>query len=315
MDFYQHAGKLALGSRLRRLSQVFTGDAVKVFELYDVDLQPHWFPVFYVLSQTESLSISAIAEQTGQPHPGISQIVKAMTKARLVQSRPSPNDGRVNLVSLSPVGQQLVPKIQAQYQDVTHAVEALFGEMQHDLWQAIAEIEHLLSQKNFYTRVQEQRKQRERTAVTVVDYAPQFQEAFKQLNYAWIEEYFSVEDTDRHYLENPESTILQAGGHILIALYNGAAVGTCALIKIDDAHFELAKMAVADTARGRGIGRQLGEAAIQKARELGAQKLLIESNTVLTAAINLYYALGFKKIVGPPSPYERCNIQMELPLG
>jgi hypothetical protein len=28
----------------------------------------------------------------------------------------------------------------------------------------------------------------------------------------------------------------------------------------------------------------------------------------------LYYKLGFKKITGSPSPYERCNIQMEMEL-
>jgi hypothetical protein len=35
---------------------------------------------------------------------------------------------------------------------------------------------------------------------------------------------------------------------------------------------------------------------------------------VLTPAISLYGKLGFKKIVGPPTPYQRCNIQMELAL-
>ncbi|RYY25293.1 MAG: MarR family transcriptional regulator, partial [Chitinophagaceae bacterium] len=49
-------------------------------------------------------------------------------------------------------------------------------------------------------------------------------------------------------------------------------------------------------------------------RELGARKVYLESNTKLEPAINLYYKLGFKKIAGAPSPYERCNIQMELEL-
>jgi hypothetical protein len=33
---------------------------------------------------------------------------------------------------------------------------------------------------------------------------------------------------------------------------------------------------------------------------------------MLKPAINLYYKLGFRKTSGPPSPYERSNIQMEL---
>ena len=50
-----------------------------------------------------------------------------------------------------------------------------------------------------------------------------------------------------------------------------------------------------------------------KARALGATRLYLESNTKLGSALSLYYKLGFRKTVaGTPSPYERCNIQMEL---
>jgi GNAT superfamily N-acetyltransferase len=99
-----------------------------------------------------------------------------------------------------------------------------------------------------------------------------------------------------------------------MARNNDEIVGTCALIKIDDNTYELAKMAVTEKARGKGIGWLLGQAVINKARNLEAKTVLIESNTVLEPAINLYQKLGFRKIVGQPSPYERCNIQMELKL-
>ncbi|HMI01089.1 MAG TPA: GNAT family N-acetyltransferase, partial [Pedobacter sp.] len=58
----------------------------------------------------------------------------------------------------------------------------------------------------------------------------------------------------------------------------------------------------------------LGNAVIEKARSLGARKIYLESNTILTPAINLYHKLGFKKVAGHATPYERCNIQMELSL-
>ncbi|MGY0040069.1 GNAT family N-acetyltransferase [Pedobacter sp. NJ-S-72] len=52
----------------------------------------------------------------------------------------------------------------------------------------------------------------------------------------------------------------------------------------------------------------------QKAKELGAKKIYLESNTILKPAINLYHKLGFVKVAGRITPYERCNIQMELKL-
>jgi GNAT superfamily N-acetyltransferase len=78
--------------------------------------------------------------------------------------------------------------------------------------------------------------------------------------------------------------------------------------------YELAKMAVSPKARGKGIGFLLGKAIIDKATQLGATNIYLESNTVLRPAISLYEKLGFKKIAGHHTPYERCNIQMELKL-
>ena len=190
----------------------------------------------------------------------------------------------------------------------------LFSEMQNDLWKAIGEIEYLLSEKDFISRVRERRKLRESQDVEIIDYAPEFREHFRQLNYEWIEKFFTVEEADRQYLDYPEEKILTPGGHIVMARYRGEIVGTCALVKMDSQTYELAKMAVAEKARGKNIGRLLGEAVINKARELGAKKIYLESNTVLAPAINLYRKLGFRKVVGSHSPYARCNIQMELSL-
>jgi GNAT superfamily N-acetyltransferase len=87
-------------------------------------------------------------------------------------------------------------------------------------------------------------------------------------------------------------------------------------MKMDDPvyEYELAKMAVSPRAQGKNIGWLLGKAAIDKARSLRAKKLYLESNTILQPAINLYHKLGFQRVVGHATPYERCNIQMELVL-
>jgi len=50
----------------------------------------------------------------------------------------------------------------------------------------------------------------------------------------------------------------------------------------------------------------------EKAKALGAKKLFLESNRILTPALSLYQKLGFVEMVGATSPYERSDIQMEL---
>ncbi|HTI93948.1 MAG TPA: GNAT family N-acetyltransferase [Puia sp.] len=314
MDFYTRTGKMALGSRLRRLSEQMTEQAAGIYDLYQVDLQPKWFPVFYSLSSVEEKSITDIAREIGHTHPSVSQIVRELANKGYIIEKKGEADGRKNFVLLSPAGQAMREKMQAQLDDVTSAIEKAMKETDHDLWRAIGEWEFLLEQKSLLRRVQEEKKIRESAEVQIVDYTPSMQPAFRSLNEEWITKYFRMEESDYKALDHHREYILDKGGHIFMALYKGEPVGACAIIPMDDGGFELAKMAVSPRAQGLGIGFLIGQACIDKARALGARRVYLESNTTLKPAINLYHKLGFRKVAGPPSPYERCNIQMELVL-
>ncbi|KAA6439008.1 MarR family transcriptional regulator [Dyadobacter flavalbus] len=317
MKFFEEAGKKAIGSRLRMLTDKITTDAAAIYQLYDMELQPKWFPVFYTLSQSNEKTITGIAEEIGHSHPSVSKIIREMIKHGLVQERKVAQDGRRTMVSLTEKGENYKRKIQDQYLDVDAAIESIASQAGHDLWKAIEDWEYLLQQKSLLRRVSEQKKQRESTAVQIVDYGPEYASAFRSLNEQWISYYFKMEEADYKSLDDPEGYILKKGGHIFVALYEGQPVGVCALIRIKDGEqdFELAKMAVAPAMQGKHIGWLLGQSALDKARELGGKKVYLESNTILKPAINLYQKLGFKKITGHPTPYERCNIQMEADLG
>ncbi len=148
--------------------------------------------------------------------------------------------------------------------------------------------------------------------VEILDFRSEHADAFRQMNLDWITHYWEVEDADRLYLDHPQEKILDPGGAILMALSGGVVVGTVALIPMGGGCYELAKMAVEERARGKGIGRRLGRAVLDRARELGASRVFLESNTILEPAINLYRKLGFTPVQDEASPYDRCNIQMEI---
>lgn len=312
MKFFDVVGKKALGSRLRMLTDKITEDAAEIYKLYNIDMQPKWFPVFYSLSEDEEKTITGIAQEIGHSHPSVSKIISEMTRKGLVQERKDETDGRRNMVSLSEKGKEYKHKIQEQYIDVEATIEAVSSQATHDLWKAIEEWEFLLEQKTLLRRVNEQKKLRESNNVHIVNYEPQYAPVFRSLNEEWISNYFKMEEADYKSLNDPEGYILKNGGHILVALYHRQAVGVCALIKMNDSEhdFELAKMAVSPAARGKNIGLLLGQAALKKALELGGKKVYLESNTILKPAINLYHKLGFEKVAGHPTPYKRCNIQM-----
>src|SRR5688500_18818411 len=103
MNFFNRTGKMAIGSRLRMLTDKITEDAAQLYKLYGANLEPKWFPVFYVLAQGEN-TITAIAEDIGHSHPSVSKIVREMAKAGIVVEKKDKNDGRRNVVSLSKKG-------------------------------------------------------------------------------------------------------------------------------------------------------------------------------------------------------------------
>lgn len=140
--------------------------------------------------------------------------------------------------------------------------------------------------------------------------------AFLRLNESWISRDFALEEEDRQILSNPQKHILDPGGAICIAERNGEVVGCCALLAMAPGEFELAKMTVAESARGLGIGARLLQFAIGEARRLGAHRIYLESNTKAEAAVRLYERTGFRHLSGPlhPSKYERANVFMELRL-
>lgn len=314
--FFNKVGKMAIGSRLRMLNERLSEDARQLYRNYGVELKPKWFPVFYVLSTKQKSSITAIAQEIGHSHPSVSKIVREMSKAGLVLEQTDKSDGRKNIISLTKKGISIKAKIKDQYEDVDKAIEMILASTTHNLWIALEEFEYMLEQQSLLSRVMAQKKNREAKKVSIIPYEEKHRKHFKTLNEEWIRKYFKMEEMDHKALDHPKTYILDNGGHILVALYEGEVVGVCALIKIDHPRhdYELAKMGVSPKAQGKGIGWLLGKAIIDKAKSLGANTLYLESNTVLKPAISLYRKLGFTKISGIPTPYKRSNMQMELQL-
>ena len=145
-------------------------------------------------------------------------------------------------------------------------------------------------------------------------FQPGDEDAFRQLNEEWIERYFRLEDKDRETLAKPHK-ILDGGGQIVMAVLGEDRIGCCALVRIGDREYEVAKMTVSDRYRGLGYGRAVLAGTIEEARRMGARRLYLETNSKLTPAITLYGSLGFRHLPPErvvPSPYARADVFMEL---
>jgi GNAT superfamily N-acetyltransferase len=150
-----------------------------------------------------------------------------------------------------------------------------------------------------------------KAAITILDYEPKDQPWFEKFNRAWIEQFFVMEDIDVQVLQHPDQYILAKGGSILMAYVDNEVAGTVALKKSSEGVYEFTKMAVDDMFRGKGVGKELALAAIEKAKRLGALKIILYSSSKLQPALTLYKKLGFVNIP-VDGPYKRSDVKMEL---
>ena len=151
--------------------------------------------------------------------------------------------------------------------------------------------------------------------IKIIDYRPEHQPWFEKFNRAWIEEMFEMEPLDEWVLTNPDKAILESGGAILMAEYNGVPSGTVGLRKLDEETFEFTKMAVDADFRRKGIAEALSYASFIRAGQLGAKNVILYSNKKNAGAVKLYEKIGFRHVEVENDVYKRANVKMVIDIG
>ncbi|HEY9680213.1 MAG TPA: bifunctional helix-turn-helix transcriptional regulator/GNAT family N-acetyltransferase [Oculatellaceae cyanobacterium] len=314
MDFLDEMGSLALGSRLRRLSERLGQEVSAVYKLQNLDFQPKWFPVFRFVAQQGSASVTDIATAIGITHPAVNLISDELLKAGLVTSVADRGDKRRRILSLSASGKRVKQQLDPVWKVLHASLSDVSEGIQNDLVNVILRFEQALDDKSLAQRYTELKTSVLQGKVSVMSLEPSLAHHFARLNRIWIEKYFCLESEDMRVLSDPQR-IVDAGGFVFFALLGGKVVGTCALIKGAHHDFELAKMAVDEAYRGCGIGANLMIKCIETATKAGAKRIVLETNSCLKSAVQMYKKFGFAEVSGEQSSkFARVNMIMQLEL-
>lgn len=301
MDFIEELGTLAIASRLKRLTDRLLRGGSEVYESLGLEFEPSWFTLFYLLYAKEApVSILEAADSLKVSHPAVIQTAQILLRRGLVRSFQDRADRRKRLLVLTPKGKRLAESLKPVWDGFSSAVSDLFREAGVDMLGALRKVESRLDEEDIGPRILRKIKARRYEAVEVVDIRPEHKDRFRELNEAWLKKYFRVEPADRKMLLDPGKEILDKGGVVLFAKLQGEIVGTAALLKLSDTTFELAKMAVAEDARGKQAGRKLLDAAVARAAQRGAETIFLKTDKCLRAALGLYRSAGFRAC-RPPS--------------
>jgi ribosomal protein S18 acetylase RimI-like enzyme len=104
------------------------------------------------------------------------------------------------------------------------------------------------------------------------------------------------------------------GGALLLAWSATTAVGTIALRRLNDRSGEIKRLYLRPASRGQGLGRQLLEQVIERARELKYQSLYADTLPSMNEALSLYARLGFERVEAYASNPTPGAIFLELQL-
>lgn len=318
MDLVADLGHLFLGSRLKRLAERLQTDAARVHKELGVDAQPAELALMAALDRYGPLTISSAVDALGVSQPAVSRTATGLVERGLLSNDAGDADLRQRTLTLTRSGRALVGRAKKHaWPAITEAVAEMCAPLAGSLLDQLAELEERHRERPLAERAFAAAR-RGGDTLAIREWSDDLAPAFHDINAAWIESMFALEEKDREILLHPREAILDGGGVILFVESAALGViGTCALMKVAPGVFEVTKMGVLESARGRRAGELLLEAVLARASAMDIDTLFLLTNAKCVAAIRLYEKLGFVHDAEIMSrygaEYARCNVAMRYP--
>lgn len=315
MNFIEQLGTMALGSRIKNLSELLMKDASSIYKDQDIDFEPRWFTLFQLLLQRKEIQVTEISRELNQTHPAAVQVVNSLEKKKLIATRKHKTDQRKRMVRLTKKGRDLAEELAPVWEAIHQSAEEILAESEPALLEHVAKIENTIKQKSTYQRVRERLMENNLNEIEFVSYDERYGKDFRELNEDWLNAYLEISPHDHDVLSDPLNEIIKKRGRIYLMISRNEVIGTYALQQINDQQCELSKFTIKKKYRGWKLGARMMKHIIEEAMSMGCHSILLFTHHKLTNATRLYHKTGFEEIEEHPDLKDhsgRCSMAMQL---
>lgn len=154
-NYYQKLGALVLGSRLRKLSERLLFEVGNIYRNREIDFEPGWFHIMYLLDENECLSVTQLSDILQVSHPSVIQSIGVLESKGIVKISKDKKDKRRRMIELSDNGKSILTEIQPVWKRIDEMMNQFLaeGEFSRNILNAADEIDKLLDEKNLSDRM------------------------------------------------------------------------------------------------------------------------------------------------------------------
>jgi len=214
MLVYSLAGELILGSRFKRLSDKYLTNVSQIYKAQQIDFEPSWFSVFYILDRYGSISISDMSQLLDLTQSAISQMVSSLESKGLVKVEVHEKDRRVRIVSFTQKGRELLFSAKPLWKLIRSKMKEILNEGDNSkyLLDALEELEAAFERKPLYERVLETLRE---SRFLFVKYTEIYYATLKELVFDWM---FNFGAPNMDFVNNFRGLIERSKDKVILAV-------------------------------------------------------------------------------------------------
>jgi DNA-binding MarR family transcriptional regulator/GNAT superfamily N-acetyltransferase len=270
---------------IRRFNRFYTRQIGVLHEhLLDSEFSLTEVRILYELAHRSGLTSSDLCRELGLNPGYVSRVISGFEKKGLLVKTRSPSDARAAQLELTEQGRStFAPLNEASRREVLAMLERLSEPQRQQLVDAMAQIEGLLGEPGANYMLRDPRP-------GDMGWIVHRQSVLYAQEYGWNNEYEAlVAEIVAKFVREFDPAFERCW----IAEKDGQVVGSVFIVRQDETTAKLRLLYVDPSARGLGIGSRLVDECLRFARQVGYRKMVLWTNSVLTAARRIYDRAGF----------------------